>query len=378
MNNYEIVRGTKDFLPDEAALKRDFENRTVQTFLEWGYREVITPTFEYLEVIEGGAGNNLRQELFLLQDRDGRLLVLRPEMTIPIARIVSTKFRDTDEPLRLFYNANIFRHTMPQMGRYKEFYQLGVELIGAPGKRADAEVIALAAEILGQQELEFKISLNHIGIFTSLLAESGLNEQAKDSIKALVLKKDLVGMGELLSGLTMNPDFKRVLLELPVIHGGPEVLNRLEAIRKVPGVDQAIAELTKVYELLAIYGIQQDVVIDLGILRGFDYYTGIVFEGYSPQLGYPLLGGGRYDKLLDKFGCPQAATGFAVGIERVLLALQNRGAVLPQRWIVSGSDLRAVLKKARDLRAEGHIAEVDIQENSEKDVIAKLAGAKTG
>ncbi|NLB18504.1 MAG: ATP phosphoribosyltransferase regulatory subunit [Syntrophomonadaceae bacterium] len=378
MNNYEIVRGTKDFLPGEAALKRDFENRTVQTFLEWGYQEVITPTFEYLEVIEGGAGNNLRQELFLLQDRDGRLLVMRPEMTIPIARIVSTKFRDFNEPLRLFYNANIFRHTMPQMGRYKEFYQLGVELIGASGNRADAEVIALAAEILGQQELEFKISLNHIGIFTSLLEESGLNDQAKESIKSLVLKKDMVGLGELLSGLTMNQDYKRILVELPVIHGGLEVLDRLEAIRHVSGVDKAIAELTKVYELLSIYGIQQDVVIDLGILRGFEYYTGIVFEGYSPQLGYPLLGGGRYDNLLDKFGCPQAATGFAVGIERVLLALQNRRANLPQRWVVSGSDLEAVLKKARELRAEGQIAEVDIKESSEKGVIVKIADENNG
>ena len=161
MKNREIVKGAKDFLPSEAALKREFESQAIEIFTRWGYQEVITPTFEYLEVIESGAGEGIREELFLFQDRDGRLLALRPEMTIPIARIVATKFRDFEGVLRLFYNANIFRHALPQMGRYKEFYQLGVELIGASGPRADAEVIALATEILKKPELDFKISLNH-------------------------------------------------------------------------------------------------------------------------------------------------------------------------------------------------------------------------
>lgn len=360
MKNREIVTGAKDFLPLEAAMKREFENQTVETFTRWGYREVITPTLEYLEVIESGAGQGIREELFLLQDRDGRLLALRPEMTIPIARIVSTKFRDFEGVLRLFYNANIFRHALPQTGRYQEFYQLGVELIGASGAMADAEVIALAAEVLKQQNLEFKISLNHIGIFNNLLYQSGLTESDRDGIKKLVLAKDLVGLNKMLSGLSLAPELREVMLEMPLLHGSTQVLNRLQAIRGVPGVDDAINELSDVYDHLAAYGIQDDVVIDLGILRGFDYYTGIIFEGYSPQLGYPLLGGGRYDNLLDKFGCPRVATGFAVGIERVLLALEQ-GACSPREALeVSGNDIGAVLKKARQLREQGVIAAVDL------------------
>ena len=376
MKNREIVKGAKDFLPPEAAMKRQFENQAIDIFIRWGYREVITPTFEYLEVIESGAGEGIRDELFLLQDRDGRLLALRPEMTIPIARIVSTKFRDYEGPLRLFYNANIFRHALPQMGRYQEFYQLVVELIGASGPRADAEVIALAAEILNQQELDFKISLNHIGIFNNLLVQSGLGENDIEGIKQLVLKKDLVGLGKMSSSLPLGPEFRQVLLELPVMHGGMEILERLEAIRDVPGVTEAIRELSGVYDHLAAYGIQQDVVIDLGILRGFDYYTGIVFEGYSPQLGYPLLGGGRYDHLLDKFGCPRVATGFAVGIERVLLALQQRTCSPPEIFTVSGHDLAAVLAKARELREQGFIVEVDLngQDSQEKVVVRSKRG----
>jgi ATP phosphoribosyltransferase regulatory subunit len=375
MKNLEIVKGAKDFLPSEAAMKREFENQTVEIFTRWGYQEVITPTFEYLEVIESGAGEGIREELFLLQDQDGRLLALRPEMTIPIARIVSTKFRDFAGVLRLFYNANIFRHALPQMGRYQEFYQLGVELIGASGAMADAEVIALAAEVLKKQELDFKISLNHIGIFNNLLLESGLSELSREGIKRLVLKKDLVGLNRMLADLTMAPELRQVLLDMPLMHGGPEVLERLEAVRRIPQVKEAIDELSGVYDCLAPYGIQDDVVIDLGILRGFDYYTGIVFEGYSPQLGYPLLGGGRYDNLLGKFGAPRVATGFAVGIERVLLALGQHRSQSREVRVVSGNDLQAVLNRARELREQGFIAEVDLSgEDLSEKVVVKSRG----
>lgn len=365
MKNREVVRGAKDFLPQEAALKRELENQTVQTFLSWGYKEVVTPTFEYLEVIEAGAGDEIRDELFLLQDRDGRLLALRPEMTIPIARLVTTKFSEINEPLRLFYNANIFRHTQPQMGRYMEFYQLGVELLGASGTMADTEVIALAAEVLKQQGLEFKISLNHIGIYNHLLAASGLSEEDKETIKRLILKKDMVGLEKMTAASDIGVDIRQALLELPSMHGGAEVLEELHKIDGIAGVHEAITELAEVYAMLAHYHIQNDVVIDLGVLRGFDYYTGIIFEGYSPNLGYPLLGGGRYDNLLGKFGNPVAATGFAVGIERVLLALQNRVPETLPHYIVSGSDLGAVVKKARELRSHGDIAEIDITDQSD-------------
>ncbi len=371
MKNREIVKGAKDFLPSEAALKREFESQAIEIFTRWGYQEVITPTFEYLEVIESGAGEGIREELFLFQDRDGRLLALRPEMTIPIARIVATKFRDFEGVLRLFYNANIFRHALPQMGRYQEFYQLGVELIGASGPRADAEVIALATEILKKPELDFKISLNHIGIFNNLVVHSGLSEPDKEGIKQLVLNKDLVGLNKMLSELPLDPDFRQILLEIPLMHGGPDILLQLEDVRKVAGVAEAINELSEVYEHLQAYGIQEDVVIDLGILRGFDYYTGIVFEGYSPQLGYPLLGGGRYDNLLDKFGCSRVATGFAVGIERVLLALQNRICQPQDVMVVSGNDLKAVINQAREFREQGIVAEVDLMENCTEKVMVQ-------
>lgn len=361
MKKREVVRGAKDFLPDEAGRKREIENSAVDVFQRWGYREVVTPTFEYLEVIEAGAGTNMRDELFLMQDRDGRLLALRPEMTIPLARVASTRMADDLTPLRLFYSANIFGHTETQIGRYKEFYQLGVELIGTAGARADAEVIALAAEILNRQELSFQISLNHIGIFHALIENSGLTELQKEQVMRLTLHKDLVGLEQLLAGLPIKDEYREAFMALPVTRGGIEAFSKIRSMVALPDVARAVEELTAVYNLIGQYGIKDQVSIDLGILRGFDYYTGIIFEGYSPNLGYPLLGGGRYDRLLEKFGKPMPATGFAVGVERILLCLQGESPKpKQQRLIVRGDDLAAVLDKARDLRFQGHIAEVDL------------------
>jgi len=360
MKMKEVPRGTKDFLPQEASLKREIERDTVDIFASWGYREVVTPTLEYLEVIEAGAGTNIRDELFLVQDRDGRLLALRPEMTIPIARVVSTKLKDARFPLRLFYSANIFRHTETQTGRYKEFYQLGVELMGATGVRADAEVISLAGEVLDRQRVEYIISINHIGIFNGLLDQSGLEPSAKEAIKRMVLHKDLVGLEQILTGLPLESSLGHVLLAMPVAHGDLEVLKVLEPVGTWPGVKEAIEELSSVYRLLESYGLAEKIVVDLGVLRGFDYYTGIVFEGYSPRLGYPLLGGGRYDNLLAKFGFPCPATGFALGLERLLLVIKEPRDKKVERFLVSGSEPEAVYREARRLRDMGLIAEVNL------------------
>ena len=189
-----------------------------------------------------------------------------------------------------------------------------------------------------------------------------------------MLKKDLVGLNRMLADLTMAPELRQVLLDMPLMHGDQRFWNDWKQSADSQ-VKEAIDELSGVYDCLAPYGIQDDVVIDLGILRGFDYYTGIVFEGYSPQLGYPLLGGGRYDNLLGKFGAPRVATGFAVGIERVLLALGQHRSQSREVRVVSGNDLQAVLNRARELREQGFIAEVDLSgEDLSEKVVVKSRG----
>ena len=193
MKNKEIPKGLRDFLPDEVKTRRKMEKKALALFRSYGYKEVRTPTFEYLEVLEAGTCRDIRDELFLFIDREGRIVSLRQEMTVGIARMAATHLREAVFPQRLCYIANVFRHVQPQKAQYREFWQMGVELLGASGPRADAEVINIAVETLRTMGLEnFKISLNQIAIFNSLLAESGMTEAEKQLVRHLVEQKDLV------------------------------------------------------------------------------------------------------------------------------------------------------------------------------------------
>ncbi|NLU49194.1 MAG: ATP phosphoribosyltransferase regulatory subunit [Syntrophomonadaceae bacterium] len=362
MKTREIPPGFKDFLPGEVKLKRKVEEQAAALFASWGYQEVITPIVEYLDAIESAGTGADQQELFLFQNRDGRLLALRPDMTIPIARLASTKLREEPLPLRLFYQANVFRCNSPQRGKYNEFWQIGVEMVGASGERADAEVIALAVETMNLLGVtDFQLSLNHIGIFNGLLQESGLLRDEQEELKLLVIKKDLVTLEKELAGWALPGDIREAFLMLPVLHGGLEILERVPGISRVPGAVAGVHELQRLFHALQAFGVEDRVVIDLGVLRGLDYYTGVVFEGYSSNLGYPLLGGGRYDNVMERFGWPNPATGFAIGVERVLLAMQEPPALAEPKCIVAGRDLARVMEAAKRLRNEGWIVGLDVQ-----------------
>ncbi len=359
MKNKVIPRGLRDLLPEQVKVLRAIESQICGLFKGYGYQEVITPTFEFLDVIETGTGN-MREELFLFMDREGGILSLRPEVTVAIARLAATHFKDTKSVERLFYVANVFRHVQPQKARYREFMQTGIELIGASGVRADAEVISIAVEALRTIGVpNFKISLNQIGIFNSLLEDSGINKDEKEVIRTLVESKDLVELTKTLDAMAIDDELKETIGELPVLHGGTEVLEQLPYVEKNAKAAQAVNELMEVYAALQVGGVIDDVVLDMGVLRGLDYYTGIVFEGYAAELGYGLLGGGRYDNLLGQFGYPCPATGFAMGLDRLALVLENKDAPIT-RYVVGGSDYIQVVNKCRELRSQGFIVEMDV------------------
>ncbi|MGE5381030.1 MAG: ATP phosphoribosyltransferase regulatory subunit [Methylocystaceae bacterium] len=368
----EVPGGVKDFLPHEMGLKRQIELSALELLKGWGYREVDTPVYEYLEVVERSAGQYIREELQLLLDREGRILVLRPEMTIPIARLASTHLQDYPLPLRLTYSSNIFRHTQPQMGRYKEFWQLGVEMIGARGVRADAEVIALAALCLERMGLkDYKISVNHVRIFNQIMSALHLDIDEDESLRSLVVRKDLVGLEHKLDELNLPLPLKEELLKLPLAQGGPEIIKQFPSLMLLPRVKGAVDELLSVFRELDRLGVGERVVIDLGVLRDLDYYTGVIFEGYSPQLGFPLLGGGRYDNLMAQFGWDNPATGFAIGLERVMLCLGFPPDEQP-RYLVGGSDWERTLAEAESLREQGLTVEVDVEGHSQADLIEMI------
>lgn len=369
MKNREVPKGLRDMLPEEVKVKRNIERKAARLFSSYGYQEVITPTFEFLEVIESGAGNNIRGELFLFMDREGGILSLRPEVTVSIARLASTHLRD-DMPQRLFYISNVFRHVQPHLAQYREYWQAGLELLGAPGPWADAEIINIAVRLLRDLGLSgFKISINQIGIFNALLDDKALSGPEREKIRTLVESKDLVELNRVLESMRIGDGLKETIASLPILHGGLEVIKRIPYVECNRAASTAVEELLQAYNALGQYGVLDEIMIDLGVLRRLDYYTGLVFEGYSPDLGYGLLGGGRYDRLMEQYGFSCPATGFAVGIDRLALVLKCREAE-PHHYLVGGTNMEQVLNRCEKLRQEGFVAEMDVLGRSREELQA--------
>lgn len=372
MKNREIPKGLRDLLPDEVRARRIMEKRAAELFSSYGYEEVMPPTFEYLEVVETG-GVNIREKLFLFMDREGDILSLRPEMTVSIARMAATHMQDGIFPRRLFYSGNVFRHVQPHLAQYREFGQLGIEMLGASGSYADAEVISLAVKALQNFGLtSFKVSLNQIAIFNSLLDDSSIEHSEKNTIRKLVENKDLVELSRCLERLDINDRLKETIASLPVLHGDMDILKKIPYVESNRNAATAVEELCKVYDALKTIGVQENIVIDMGVLRGLDYYTGMVFEGYSPELGYGLLGGGRYDNLLSQFGFPCPATGFALGLDRLALLLKNKER--EPRFMLGGKKLDRLVEKSEELRQEGKIVEIDVEMHSRQFLEERIKG----
>ncbi|MDN5348191.1 MAG: phosphoribosyltransferase regulatory subunit [Clostridia bacterium] len=361
----QLPAGVQDLLPAEAAAKRRLEEMLLRLFSSWGYREVVTPTFEFIEALDVGPAASSEELLYKFIDREGHILALRPDLTTPIARLTATKLRHSSFPLRLCYAANVFRYEAPQAGRMREFHQAGVELIGADGSRADAEVIALAVEALQEAGLvDFRIGIGQVAITKAVLAELELQPEAEMAVKEALVGKDLVRLTGLLAQYSVPPAASRRVEGLFGLHGGEEVLERATGLLAGTPAARYLRELEEVFIALKALGLQRYLFIDLGILRAFDYYTGIVFEGYVPGLGFPVCGGGRYDELLEQFGFPCPATGFALGIERLLMARDKAGVAFPPSvpgYLVAGPSPASLLREARRLRQQGAVVELDAQ-----------------
>jgi len=365
-----IPEGLNDLLPEEVLKRRLLKNKINQIFTRWGYQEIITPTFEFYEILAKGAGSIMKKEMIKFFDRKGNIIALRPEMTTPIARVTSTKMQQEPKPLRFYYMGNVFRYDDFKVGGQREFYQAGVELIGINSKEADAEVIALAVECLKNSGVKnFFIDIGHINFFNGIMQSIKAEEKRKLEIKEAILNKDFVLLEKILSFEGIEDREKEFILQMPTLRGRGEVLEKAEKAVNNKLSLSALKEIKKVYNLLRDYGLEEHVLIDLGIIRDFDYYTGIIFEGYTDYLGFPICGGGRYDKLCSKFGENLPSTGFAVGLERLIMALERDGInsldlEKPDQYLVhyqnNKENFRKALKVAKNLRKKGLIVELEV------------------
>ncbi|HIE31700.1 MAG TPA: histidine--tRNA ligase [Methanosarcinales archaeon] len=298
-------RGTRDFTPADAEKRRYIENRMRTIAENWGYVEIITPTFEHTELFTIKSGEAIVEELYAFKDKGGREIALRPELTAPVLRMYVNEMSVSPKPIRLYYFENCFRYERPQKGRFREFWQFGVELIGSDRAEAEAETIALAAALMSDIGIAADLRIGHLGVVRGLLRDLDAVEQAE--AMRLMDKKDIDGIELLLQG---NSSAKERLLAL--------IDADLDEAQAITDGAESLEELGQTLAVLDHYGIEYDV--DFGIARGLDYYTGMVFEMYASGLGAQnqICGGGTY-RLAQLFGGSETPScGFAIGFDRVL------------------------------------------------------------
>jgi len=363
----QIPEGVRDRLPREAARIRRLSGQLDQVFRSWGYREVVSPGFEYLETVTAGAGSlGRREDLYQFFDRKGRTLALRPDMTTPIARLAATKMAGESLPLRLSYFAPVYRHRDRKAGSASEIWQAGIELIGAEGAAADAEVIALACAALAATGLEgFKIGLGHADLVEGLFAEAGVSPELEEGLKEAMVARDLVAFEKGVALARLAPEKEDLLLALVGFHGSfQQAVARFEGVGN-GRVGRALERIGAILQFLEALGVANQVSLDLGLVRSLGYYTGVVFEGYAPGVGSPVMGGGRYDNLLADFGGEAPATGFALEMDRLLSALERQGRQGDDPGVdvlvecPAGREVEAMVLAHR-LRLEGLTVEVDL------------------
>lgn len=324
---HPIPSGTRDVLPDETREVRAITDALRGVFERHGYGEVYTPALEYESVLSR-ADMAEAEPAYRVFDETGATLVLRSDMTVPIARVVATRYPTAEPPLRFCYLAHCYRGVRPQRGQPRELLQAGIELIGSPAPQGTAEALAVLCAALDTVGLEgYRIGLGDASLYPSLMAGVGIPQEARPLLLAALVGRDFVGLGQELAALDLCAEHRKLLLEAPQSRGGPEVLEASSS-----AVADAAANMRQVYELLDP-SVAERVIFDLGLVRSIGYYTGAVFEVYDPALGAPLGGGGRYDDLLGHFGRPLPAVGFALGVDRLHIALMGEergtGAQLP-------------------------------------------------
>ncbi len=365
------VPGFRDLLPLEAEILREAQESLLGEMRRWGYRHVITPLVENMDVLDLGLGVEARRRLFKFTDGRGDVVALVGERTVPVARLVAGKLRAAALPLRLCYAGPVVSMDEGRFQHRRETYQVGAELIGASGPVADAEVIALAARCMEATGIRrYQIDVGHAEFFHGIMDAVRLPDDVKAAVRAALAARDFVGLESLLEDTPLRSAEHELLLRFPALRGGVEILDAAAGLVRNERSERALAELRSVHALLTDHGIAEVVHLDLGALRDFDYYTGVIFEGYGPDFGRPIAQGGRYDSLLARFGRSAPATGFVVQLDLVseMLTRSPRPPALPRvdaavAWR-GQAGLRTALRVGSTLRLFGMRAVVDTESRS--------------
>ena len=365
--------GVRDIYNGECARKNHLSERMKDVLKSYGYRDIQTPTFEFFDIFNQDKGSLPSNQMYKFFDREGNTLVLRPDITPSIARAVSKYFSEENFSMRFSYTGNVFINNSSLQGRMKESTQMGAELIGDDSIDADAEMIALAIHLLlAAGFTEFQIDVGHVGFFKGLIEEAGMDEEKTQELRELIENKNFFGV----EAMTDNP----ALIRLPKLFGSQDILKEAKRLTSNMEALTAITRLERLYEIIGEYGLQKYVTFDLGMLTQYDYYTGVIFRGYTYGTGDAVVKGGRYDTLLQKFGKDAASVGLAVAVDELLIALSRQKIDVDEGESVtmilySGRMHSEALKKAKELREKGGCVQMN-RMDSEQQLEAYKAYAK--
>ena len=367
-----LPTGVKDFLPVKAA-KLDYLQNTLRgIYKSWGFRPVAPAVLEDLAVLELGLGTDLRERTFRFDDRQtGRLVAFPPDITPQVARIAATRMREMPLPFRLCYNGRVLRHAEQRLGKDRQIFQSGVELIGLSGPEADAEMIAMAVKCLqAVGATEFTIDIGQVEFLRGILDDLPLEPVQSRAVRTAIAAKDSSGLQQLLKELPLTGQQRNELLALPRLYGGREILSQARQAVTNPASQRALDNLERIIEVLAVYGVEEHITLDLGEMRGFDYHSGLIFQGFLSGFGRAVCSGGRYDGLTARYGFPAPATGFAFNLYNLLFALDRILDVRAEEGtdillFSSGLDKAPAQRLAAALRNQGHSVARDIIERDQ-------------
>ncbi len=366
-----LPEGVQDLLIDDCIYRRQIENKIMNNFIQSGYMEVSSPTLEYYDLFSRDYLANNGDNTFKFMDANGRILVLRPDCTVPIVRILSTKMKDFVFPLRLCYVHDVFRIDEEQAGKKREYRQAGVELFGISSYKADVEVIITAIESLKYLGLEnFQIDIGQTKLLRGILESIEIGEEEKRLIVQNMENKNLVELDRLIEQLSIEKDVKSTLKQLPKLFGdSKEVLNEINSLPLTPYMKEAVEELEKICNRIEEYGLGEYIKLDLGLVTTLKYYSGVIFKGFTKDLGKVLLSGGRYDGLLKDFGMDTPATGFAFLVSKITKALKIQKNLKMQKkkhiLLLEGEGGNATFHVVNTLRQQGYIVEVGLPDDKE-------------
>ena len=369
MKNYDLItpEGTKDLLFDECTARRNVEDKIHKIFKSCGYAEIVTSGLEFFDVFNLNSRYFPQESLYKLVDSKGRLIVLRPDSTVPIARVVATRLKDASLPLRLYYNQCVYNMTPLLTGKSDQIVQTGIELIGSSSRTADLEVIGMAVETLSVCCKDgFSLEIGDVGFFKEIMDRLETDDNTKEEIRSLIEAKNYPALNDALDKIGENK-VTTALKQLPRLFGGEEVFEKALKLFSDEKTDAILSDLKQLYVEVKKLAKNGNVTVDLGMVNRTDYYTGVIIKGYLAGYGEEILSGGRYDKLISEFGYDVPATGFAVNVDAVAeLAVKDTKTESADIIVFAeqGYELQGIIK-ATEYRKKGFIVENALCEDIE-------------